>query len=64
MTDKERQMLDGIMSEIGAGMVMFPMTDVEHAHNNACERAKSIIANYRDGHGLFQLTAKLAKKAK
>ena len=55
---KETSMvLKGIQTEIGAGMVMFPKDEAERLFNVACKRAKAIIRNYQDGHGLFQLTA-------
>jgi hypothetical protein len=50
------EVLRGIQTEIGAGMVLFPKSDAERAHNNACERANSIIANCIEGYGLFQMT--------
>lgn len=50
------EILRGIRTEIGAGMVMFPKSEAEHAHNNACERANTIIFNYIEGYGLFQMT--------
>jgi len=51
--------LKEIQTEIGAGMVLFPNTAADRAHNNACERANSIIQNYREGFGLFQMTKRL-----
>lgn len=48
--------LRNIKTEIGAGKVLFPTTDTEHAYNNACDRAISIIQLYVEGCGLFQLT--------
>jgi hypothetical protein len=51
-----RELLRGIQTEIGAGMVLFAKSPEERAHNNACERANKIIQNYRDGFGLFQMT--------
>ena len=51
--------LRNIKTEIGAGMVLVPLTAAERAHNNACERANHIISNYIEGYGLFQMTAKL-----
>lgn len=50
------KILNWITTEIGAGMVILPKSEAEHAHNNACERAKTIISNYKDGMGLFQMT--------
>lgn len=55
-------MLRAIQIEISAGMVLFPMSPEEKAHNNACERAQKIVQNYREGFGLFQMTAGLKKK--
>jgi hypothetical protein len=54
--------LNGIVTEIGAGKVMFPISEADRAHNHACERAISIIHNYREGYGLFQMTARKKKK--
>lgn len=56
-SDETIATLRNISTEIGAGMVLVPRTDAEHAHNNACDRALAIIHNYRDGCGLFQMTA-------
>jgi len=53
-----REVLGWIKTEIGAGKVLVPRTEPERAHNNACERALSIISNYADGVGLFQMTRK------
>ena len=52
---------DHIITEIMAGKVLMPKTEAERAHNNACDRANSIVAMYRDGRGLFQY--KTANKA-
>jgi hypothetical protein len=56
------EILRNIKTEIGAGMMLFPKTQAEHAHNNACERANSIIDNYMGGFGLFQMTRNMKKK--
>jgi hypothetical protein len=64
VSSETREVLRYIQTEIGAGMVLFPKTDAEHAHNNACDRANTIIQNYADGVGLFQLTKRKAKGAK
>lgn len=53
------EVLKWIQTEIGAGMVLFPKTPEERAHNNACDRANAIIQNYKDGFGLFQMTRRL-----
>jgi len=52
------EILRNIRTEIGAGMVLKlgPLSQLEQVHNNACERAKSIIENYMNGYGLFQMT--------
>jgi hypothetical protein len=47
--------LDGILTEIGAGMVLVPKSLEEQTWNNAHDRCRSIIYNYRDGNGLFQM---------
>jgi len=51
------EILRNIQTEIGAGMVLIPRSDAEHAHNNACDRANRIISNYAEGYGLFQMVA-------
>lgn len=56
------QILDWILTEIGAGMCLLPRSTEERTWNNAHERCKSIINNYRDGIGLFQITAKAGRK--
>jgi hypothetical protein len=58
-SEETRQLLDNIKTEIGAGMVLFPKSEADHAHNNACQRANAIIANYAEGNGLFQMTRHL-----
>jgi hypothetical protein len=63
-TDEVRELLRDIQTEIGAGMVLFPGSNAERAHNNACDRAISIIANYREGIGLFQMTQAAKKGGK
>jgi hypothetical protein len=50
------EILRNIKTEIGAGMVLFPKSEAERAHNNACARANAIITNYQEGYGLFQMT--------
>lgn len=47
----------GAITEIGAGQVLIPTLPEERAWNNACQRAISICGHYRDGRGLFQVTA-------
>jgi hypothetical protein len=47
------EILGYIQSEIRAGESLSSRTEVERAHNNACERAIKIIQSYRDGYGLF-----------
>ncbi len=61
-SEETREILRNIKTEIGAGMVLIPRTEAEHAHNNACERAKAIISNYYDGCGLFQMTRDIQKR--
>lgn len=51
------QVLDWILTEIGAGMSLKSSPEAE-LWNSAHERCKSIIRSYRDGCGLFQMTAK------
>jgi len=62
------EILDNILTEIGAGMVLKlgGFTREEQAWNNACERAKQIIHNYKEGCGLFQMTrdAKAKRESK
>lgn len=58
-----KEILHAIQTEIGAGEVMFPKSDSERAHNNACERAIAIIKNYRDGFGLFQIVQRIKSAA-
>lgn len=54
------EILRHIQTEIGAGMVLKfgGLSSFEQAHNNACARACSIVQNYKEGIGLFQLTRK------
>ncbi len=50
------ELLRNITTEINCGKVMFPKSEAEMAHNNACQRAMDIIDNYKQGYGLFQMT--------
>lgn len=52
---KEKTDLEGIISEITAGMVMFPKDEADRAWNGASQRAISIVNQYREGHGIFQI---------
>jgi hypothetical protein len=61
-TAETRQVLDWILTEIGAGMCLLPQTPEEQTWNDAHERAEQIIQGYRDGNGLFQMTAHLGKQ--
>ena len=56
------EILRNIRTEIGAGKVLFPKTEAERAHNNACDRANTIISNYAQGFGLFQMTRDAKQK--
>lgn len=51
------QVLKWILTEIGAGMCLIPKSVEEHAWNNAHERCRQIINNYRNGDGLFQMVS-------
>jgi hypothetical protein len=53
------QTLKDIQTEIGAGMVLIPRSEADHAHNNACNRANQIIRCYAEGQGLFQMTRQM-----
>ena len=53
------ELLEYIRAEINCGQVLFPKTDLDRVHNNACQRAMNIITNYAEGFGLFQMTKKL-----
>ena len=61
-TYKIRKEFEGALTEIGAGMVLIPKTEADHAWNNACERSKRIVSYYIRGEGLFQLTAVVQKE--
>lgn len=50
--------LEGARSEIVAGGVLIPRTDIDRAYNEAIFRAARIIEEYKKGKGLFQLTDK------
>jgi hypothetical protein len=50
------EILRNIKTEINCGQVMFPKTDLDRVHNNACDRAIKIVENYIEGYGLFQMT--------
>lgn len=54
--------LKGARTEIGAGMVLRPLSEADHAHNGACEQAINIIRHYEQGSGLFQMTADAKRK--
>jgi len=63
MTPAEKRILNGIRTEIGAGMVMFPKTDGERLYNQACQRAVDIVQNYIDGIGLTQMVDAANRRA-
>jgi hypothetical protein len=54
-----KRVLDWVRTEINCGNVMFPKTAEERAWNAANDRSLRIIANYYEGMGLFQMTAKV-----
>lgn len=56
VSPEAREILDWILTEVGAGMCLVPKSDDEHTWNNAHERCKGIIQSYREGVGLFQMT--------
>ena len=59
-----KQVIEGIATEIGAGRCLPPIdTPEKQAWNEAHNRCLSIISNYREGCGLFQLTANVKKSA-
>jgi len=55
------QILRDISCEINCGKVLFPKSPAEWAHNNACDRAQSIISSYAEGIGLFQMSRDAAR---
>lgn len=46
-----------IETELCAGMVLLPNSKEDRLWNQAHQRAIGIVANYRRGEGLFQMTA-------
>lgn len=58
----ERQDWDGAITEIGAGQVMIPISQADHAWNDASRRAIDILRKYRDGVGLFQTPPRKRKR--
>lgn len=59
--------LEAIRSEINCGKLLKPerlMTPEERAWCNAHDRCMAIVANYKDGLGLYQMTGKIKQKAK
>jgi hypothetical protein len=56
VSEETKQTLRDVSTEIGAGKVLFPMSDLERTWNDAHERTLQIIQNYSDGFGLFQMT--------
>lgn len=52
--NRVKEMLQGIQTEIGAGMVLSPRNESDNTWNQASERARNIISNYIGGFGLFQ----------
>lgn len=45
---------DHIITEINAGCVLVPKTEIDKAWNEACNRACRIVRLYCNGQGLFQ----------
>ena len=60
--DNTKEILSNIQTEISAGKVLIPRSDAEHAHNNASDRAISIVQNYKEDIGLFQMTARARQR--
>lgn len=56
VSTETRKALLWAKSEISAGRVMFPKTEVELAYNLASERAMDILTSYVYGNGLYQIT--------
>lgn len=54
--DETKKLLDYILTEITAGMVMIPRSENDKTWNNAHDRCKRIIGKYRNGEGIFQVT--------
>lgn len=66
-TEDVRELLRAIQTEIGAGKCLPRVCATEQdraqevAWNSACDRAISILRDYRNGTGLFQMTGKVMK---
>ena len=56
-----KETLGFIITEIGAGCVLFPKSKEDETWNNASQRAIRICSNYRNGDGLFQIINPKAK---
>lgn len=56
------QILEWISTEIGAGK-SFTSDDASRIWNNAHDRCLSIVQNYKDGFGLFQMTHRINNEA-
>jgi hypothetical protein len=59
--NKEKTDLEGIISEITAGMVLLPRTEGDKIWNNACLRSIEIVKDYQRGLGIFQLGTERSK---
>jgi len=57
-TKETMEILDWIATEISAGKALRAITPLEQTWNGAHDRSLAIIANYRQGQGLFQITRK------
>ena len=55
VTQKEKNAIEGAMTEIGAGRCLAPKNELERTWNAAHERALDILQKYKDGEGLFQI---------
>ncbi len=60
----EKRHIEMMRSEIIAGSILFPKTDVDRAWNQANQRAGDIIAGYLIGEGLSQMVEQAALTTK
>jgi len=54
VSEETKKALQGLRTEIVAGKILFPQTEVDRAWNSCADRALRILDKYAKGEGLLQ----------
>lgn len=54
VSEETQKALDGLKTEVTAGMRLTAVTELDHAWNGAHNRILGILKKYREGQGLLQ----------